>query len=174
MNLRFTVFSIALLALACIAAANPGVASGQTPNDNSKAATKNFSSAQNGTPAAHPGASQQTSSSENDVPDLSGVWSAPFVQDLATALGHQPPFTPYGADRFAKVDHLQEPMAKCLPIGPARGIQAGLMPFQFVQSRGVIALLFENQHAFRIIYTDGRKHNDDMDPSFWGDSDRAL
>ena len=172
MNRRFTILSTSLLVLLCVLGSEPEVASGQSLTASATAAAKDLPAAQNGTQTQQSGrpSATQTQSSGNDMPDLSGVWSAPFVPDLATALGHQPPFTPYGADRFAKVDHLQEPMAKCLPMGPARGIQAGLMPFQLVQSRGVIAILFENQHAFRIVYMDGRKYNDDMDPSFWGDS----
>jgi hypothetical protein len=103
-------------------------------------------------------------------PDLNGVWDAPFTPDLSKALGHQPPFTAYGAARFAKEDEIDDPLTKCLPIGPARGIQAGIMPFQIVQSPDVIAILFENQHTFRIIHTDGRSHPQDYDPTWFGDS----
>ncbi len=104
------------------------------------------------------------------APDLNGVWSGPFVPDLSKPLGHQPPFTPYAAGLFKKEDEIDDPLTKCLPIGPARGIQAGLMPFQIVQTSKVIAILFENQHTFRIINTDGRSHPKDIDPSWFGDS----
>ena len=80
-------------------------------------------------------------------PDLNGVWSAPFTPDISKTLGHQPPFTPYGAARFAKEDEIDDPLTKCLPIGPARGIQAGIMPFQIVQTPSVFTILFENQHT---------------------------
>jgi hypothetical protein len=103
-------------------------------------------------------------------PDLNGVWAAPFTPDLSKALGHQPPFTEYGAARFAKEDEIDDPLTKCLPIGPARGIQAGLMPFQIVQTPSVFTILFENQHTFRIIHTDGRSHPKDLDPTWFGDS----
>ena len=103
-------------------------------------------------------------------PDLNGVWSAPFTPDISKALGHQPPFTPYGAARFAKEDEFDDPLTKCLPIGPARGIQAGIMPFQIVQTPSVFTILFENQHTFRIIHTDGRSHPKDFDPTWFGDS----
>ena len=103
-------------------------------------------------------------------PDLNGVWSAPFTPDISKALGHQPAFTPYGAARFAKEDEVDDPLTQCLPIGPARGIQAGIMPFQIVQTPSVLAILFENQRTFRIIYTDGRGHPKDLDPSWFGDS----
>ena len=75
-------------------------------------------------------------------PDLNGVWSAPFTPDISKALGHQPPFTPYAADLFKKEDEIDDPLTQCLPIGPARGIQAGLMPFQIVQTPTVTAVLF--------------------------------
>jgi hypothetical protein len=104
------------------------------------------------------------------APDLNGVWSAPFTPDISKVLGHQPPFTPYGAARFAKEDEIDDPLTKCLPIGPARGIQAGIMPFQIVQTPSVFAILFENQHTFRIIHTDGRSHPKDLDPTWFGDS----
>lgn len=103
-------------------------------------------------------------------PDFNGVWSAPFTPDLSKALGRQPPFTPYGAARFAKEDEIDDPLTKCLPIGPARGIQAGIMPFQVVETPDVFAILFENQHTFRIIHTDGRAHPKDLDPTWFGDS----
>src|SRR6202162_2595975 len=103
-------------------------------------------------------------------PDLNGVWSAPFTPDISKAMGHQPPFTPYAAERFKKVDEADDPLSQCLPIGPARGIQAGIMPFQIVQTPSVLAILFENQRIFRIIYTDGRSHPKDVDPTWFGDS----
>jgi len=103
-------------------------------------------------------------------PDLNGVWSAPFTPDISKVLGHQPPFTEFGAARFAKEDEIDDPLTKCLPIGPARGIQAGIMPFQIVQTAAVFTILFENQHTFRIIHTDGRSHPKDLDPTWFGDS----
>jgi hypothetical protein len=110
------------------------------------------------------------SSQATAPPDLNGVWSAPFTPDLTKVLGHQPPFTPYAAARFAKEDEIDDPLTKCLPIGPARGIQAGIMPFQIVQTPAVFTILFENQHTFRIIHTDGRSHPKDLDPTWFGDS----
>ena len=105
-----------------------------------------------------------------NIPDLSGVWQAPYTPDLTKPLGHDLPFTAYGAERFKKVVHADDPASYCLPVGPARGIQAP-MPFQIVQSPGLVVLLYEYQHTFRLIYTDGRKHPDDLEPFRWfGDS----
>jgi hypothetical protein len=116
------------------------------------------------------GQSATGNSPSGKFPDLNGVWSAPFTPDISKAMGHQPPFTPYAAERFKKVDEADDPLTQCLPIGPARGIQAGIMPFQIVQTPSVLAILFENQRIFRIIYTDGRSHPKDLDPTWFGDS----
>lgn len=44
------------------------------------------------------------------------------------------------------------------------------MPFQIVQTPAVFTILFENQHTFRIIHTDGRSHTKEVDPTWFGDS----
>src|SRR5215471_14614378 len=96
-------------------------------------------------------------------PDLNGVWQGPYTPDLSRALptGETIPFTSYGAERFQKVDPATNPDGFCLPVGPARGFQSPA-PFQLVQNDSVIAVLFENQRIFRIIYIDGTKHPDDI------------
>src|SRR5512138_1951903 len=96
-------------------------------------------------------------------PDLNGVWQGPYTPDLSRALAPDQTisFTPHGAQRFEKVDPADNPDGLCLPVGPARGFQSPA-PFQIVQNDNVIAVLFENQRIFRIIYTDGTKHPDDV------------
>ena len=120
MNRKFTILNASLPVLLCLCAVTGNSVFGQTPSGRPSVAAKESPAVSNGLQSQQPAAGNtiHSQSSGDGVPDLSGVWSAPFVPDLAKPLGHQPPFTPYGADRFAKVDHLQEPMAKCLPIGP--------------------------------------------------------
>jgi hypothetical protein len=60
-------------------------------------------------------------------------------------------------------------MALCLMSGVPR-ISARPLPFQIVQTPGLMVFLYETHHAFRIIPTDGRPHPDDAEPSFLGDS----
>jgi len=104
-------------------------------------------------------------------PDLSGVWQAPYTPNLAEVLGRELPFTAYGLSRARAVDFSKDPTGFCLPPGPARSIQAP-MPFQVVQTPGVIVLAFEYQRIFRLIYTDGSKHPSGLDenPEFMGHS----
>jgi len=117
--------------------------------------------------AAAPLAAQQKHS------DLNGVWQGPYTPDLSRALspGETIPFTPYGDERFKKVDPANNPDGFCLPVGPARGFQSPA-PFQIVQNDDVIAILFENQRIFRIVYLNGEKHPEDINeyPEWMGHS----
>jgi hypothetical protein len=90
-----------------------------------------------------------------DPRDLNGLWQGPYTPDLARAYGKDLPLTAHGLERWKKVDTAVDPTGVCLPVGPARAIQAP-MPFQIVQTRDLAALLFEYQHTFRTIYLDGR------------------
>jgi hypothetical protein len=113
------------------------------------------------------------SEAQQKHPDLNGVWQGPYTPDLSRSLppGETIPFTPYGAERFKKVDPADNPDGLCLPVGPARGFQSPA-PFQLVQNDSVLAVLFENQRIFRIIYLDGTSHPEDIDdyPEWMGHS----
>jgi hypothetical protein len=105
------------------------------------------------------------------IPDLNGFWNNQYTPNLATALGHEPPYTPYGLERWKNVDTQNDPTAKCLPVGPSRAFTAPF-PFQVIQTSGMIAFLYEYQTIYRMIYTDGRPHPDDIFdyPEFMGHS----
>jgi hypothetical protein len=99
------------------------------------------------------------------APDLSGMWdgmgnSSNLVQAMK-AQGKDVPFTTLGAERLKKVDMAQNPNGFCLPPGPSRAI-TGPSPFQIVQHKDAVAILFENHFIYRLIYTDGSKHPDDI------------
>ena len=102
-------------------------------------------------------------SAQQKHPDLNGIWQGPYTPDLSRTLGQGQtiPFTTYGADRYKKVDPANNPDGFCLPVGPARGFQSPA-PFQVVQTDNTIAILFENQRIYRIFYTDGTKHPEDI------------
>jgi hypothetical protein len=105
------------------------------------------------------------------TPDLSGFWNNQYTPNLATALGHEPPYTPYGLERWTNVDTKDDPTGKCLPVGPSRAFTAPF-PFQVVQGPKMIALLFEYQTIYRMIYMDGRPHPPEIGdyPEFMGHS----
>ena len=67
-------------------------------------------------------------------PDLSGLWIA-MAADISVLLppGEKVMLTPYGAERYRKLDQADSPSYRCLPYGPTRGLQA-TNPFQIVQT----------------------------------------
>src|ERR1051325_10753311 len=95
-------------------------------------------------------------------PDFSGIWYAP-TPDISVALlpGQEISLTAYGAERYRKVDMANSPSYKCLPYGPVRSLQAS-NPFQIIQTADVFAILTEHID-YRLIYTDGRGHPEDID-----------
>ena len=104
-------------------------------------------------------------------PDLSGFWVNQYTPNLSVALGGEPPFTAFGAERWRTVDTSKDPTAICLPVGPSRGFTAPF-PFLLVQGADTIGILFEYQSIWRAIYMDGRTHPDDVAeyPYFMGHS----
>ena len=90
-------------------------------------------------------------------PDLTGVWFGGSMNDIGkdTLPGQQLILTPYGAERYKKVDHAKDPNAQCLPPGPTR-MTARAHPTMIMQRPDVVAIMSESEHIFRLIYTDGR------------------
>jgi hypothetical protein len=122
--------------------------------------------------------------------DLSGVWVAgaqPLLLGEAEAAkiraadkaAGRPPFKPepppYKPEYEAKRQEylarrgVDDPMARCLLTGVPR-VTVRPLPFQIVQTKDLVVILYEIHHAFRIIPTDGRPHPDDHEPSYMGDS----
>lgn len=100
---------------------------------------------------------------QNGHPDLTGVWFGGASGDLsrATLPGQELVLTAQGQQRWQTVDHAKDPNTRCLPPGPARMIMMA-HPFMVVQRPDVVAILTESQRTFRIIYTDGRGHPNDV------------
>jgi hypothetical protein len=94
-------------------------------------------------------------------PDFTGLWISPTA-DISVVLlpGEEISLTPYGAERYRKVDMANSPSYKCLPYGPTRGLQS-TNPFQIIQTPDLIAIITEHID-YRMIYTDGRGHPDDI------------
>jgi hypothetical protein len=108
-------------------------------------------------------------------PDLTGVWHPQGQSmDLSRLVipGDQMLLTPYGAERFKTVDHSKDPSVKCLPFGPVRAVCCLVHPNMIVQHPSVVTILTESQRTFRLIYTDGRGHPEDIEdyPDWFGSS----
>ena len=115
-------------------------------------------------------------------PDLSNVWQQELkfpdgrriigldLADVAPDI----PYQPWSKERyeFNKTGKGQalDPEASCLPAGVPRATGVPY-PIRFIQTPGLIVMLLEgNVHSYRMIFTDGREHPQDLNPTWMGHS----
>src|SRR5579883_334852 len=126
---------------------------------------------------------------QRSATDLSGVWfmrSGPNTRYLgATFMAQTPPMTPWAADKMK----LNRPSfgangvaASNDPVNPTTGDTVGCFPpgvpriylhpfpMEIIQTPGRVLMVYEFNHFVRQIFTDGRKHNTDLGPTWMGDS----
>jgi len=126
-------------------------------------------------------AAQQPTPSKNEKNfsprDLSGVWFIdPYYQNILPK--EDPPFRPEAAAIFNKTsyekshsdpDRGPDPAPRCLPPGvPRTGLQP--FPWEVVMARDRVVIIYEYQSLVRQIFTDGRGHPKDLDPTYMGNS----
>jgi hypothetical protein len=109
-------------------------------------------------------------------PDLSGVWQMEEAQsttfaNTASGKAEAPPLTPQAAALLdaRRAGMSADPTLQCMPMGLPRNMMTRL-PIEVIQTRGQVVLMFATGLRARRIYTDGRKHDDDIDPTFNGES----
>ncbi len=106
-----------------------------------------------------------------DVPgDDSGLFSKYLFNVLADFKPQDSPIRPEAAAIFKdrdKHDSADFPYSKCLPAGVPMD---ALLPFPFkiVQTPTLTLMLYESDSSIRQIYTDGRKHTPDPQPTWTG------
>jgi len=108
-------------------------------------------------------------------PDLSGYWvpsHAPQDKPIGNLGKDYPkyklPFTPAGeAAHKYNVEHTVDPEALCIVGGLPRHNASGL-PFQLLQGEDHTVFLYWYT-TYRLVPVDGRKHDPDPDPSFFGE-----
>lgn len=141
-------------------------------------------------------AAQSSKSAPTPGADLSGVWYPSSGSTLGAATPDNPgqqfvwldpegkpwkgplPMTPWGLERFkanrptgpktTEIDS-NDPDFQCFPSGVPR-IYLFLYPMEIIQSRGRVLQIFEYGHNIRQIFTDGRGHMQDAEPTWMGDS----
>lgn len=99
-----------------------------------------------------------------DPVDLSGLW---VISNRSVRGNLDENFAPLRDDAYltakgkaalAKVKPALDPSSMCLPSIPRQ--ISGPYPIEIVQRPGRVAMLFEWDTVFRLIYTDGRAHPD--------------
>lgn len=116
-------------------------------------------------------------------PDLSGIWQSSQLdinnftlegeertaQRRAANRGGGLPYTAEALQRVRALTEADDPMLRCVPRGIPRQV-GNPNPLQIVQTPGQIVILYEAEHRFRVLPTDGRPHPGDWFPTFMGDS----
>jgi len=99
--------------------------------------------------------------------DLTGVWIGPYTPNLARGMTLS--FQPGAEAAFKNHRGEDDPTARCLPPGVPRALGSPF-PIEILQDASSVTILYEYMHLIRRIPTDGRKHADDLDATFMGDS----
>ena len=117
---------------------------------------------------------------------FSGVWIVtsyrpttsvgPRQRIIRTVEGEIPPMQPWAAQLYEARIQAEErgvPVASlsanCVPTGVPHMMIGAPYPIQILQTPGQVTMLFEEMHAFRVIYMD-QAHPAEMEPSFLGHS----
>lgn len=111
------------------------------------------------------------------APDFSGVW---FIDEYRRNIlpKEDPPFQPWAEAKFKErqseklhqdPDSGPDPTERCIPPGiPREMLQP--FPWEIVQVRDRVIMIFEYQSLIRQIFTDGRGHPKDLEPTYMGNS----
>ena len=120
------------------------------------------------------------------TPDISGVWARnlgggtqipgrpPGPDFLSDSRKPEPAMTPWAEAQYKAnkaASGYDDPVFNCFPPGVPRIYAVdfnGVM--EIIQIPGRVLQIFEFDHHVRQIYTDGRKHDDTMAPTWMGDS----
>ncbi len=106
-----------------------------------------------------------------------GVWQIDWAALFGAGGRPEPPsLTPKYASGLKEFmasqkqgENVQNDNANCVPPGMPQIMQMPY-PLEFIYSPGRVTIAIETDSQVRRIYTDGRKHPDDPDPTFNGDS----
>jgi hypothetical protein len=104
----------------------------------------------------------------DDKPNLTGMWM--YGQD---PFPPEPMFTDWAANLVEerKKNHfIESPRFRCLPTSLPIPTHTPPVFGKFVHTPGLIVILYEGILGYRQIFTDGRDHPEDADPSWLGHS----
>ena len=119
-------------------------------------------------------------------PDLSGIWQGIGVSlfgetgEVRPGEGRSstwgppagpPPYQEWALSKVKELasDDRKDPNVQCKMSGTPR-ITGIPVPFEIAQTAKKTYILYESNHIYRIIPTDGRPHPADLDPTYMGDS----
>jgi hypothetical protein len=132
------------------------------------------------------GQSGTTMTQKPGAADLSGLWlihpsAGASAYSSFTFAKESPPMTPWGEEKYKAAKPVfgpnkttpkqsNDPVYGCFPPGLPR-IYLHPKPIEIVQLPNEVIMMYEFDRIVRHIYTDGRPHDEFLDPPLWmGDS----
>jgi hypothetical protein len=111
------------------------------------------------------------------LPDWSGVWTPNWTDQQAQVISNPPPWKPVVAAKIRQMiaddtaGHPAGLFVNCLPEGMPSWMLISHNAMEFLFTPGRLTILGESDgNRLRRIYTDGRGHPPDPDPTFHGHS----
>ena len=135
--------------------------------------TPNLSAPAPRTAAGRPdlsGGWQPTADPGDQAGGVEGIVAPKYQLNVMRDLNGAVPFQPWAAELFKQrqANKMRDnPMIQCLPAGVPR-LNAYIHPYKIVQTPDLLVVLYESQTMFRQIFTDGRSHPSEPEPSWLG------
>ena len=126
------------------------------------------------------------------TPDLSGMWRRTrrppdnkrkyTIFEIALSLTNdEPPMTAWGLEKFkaakpnvgphaVTIAESNDPTVNCFPPGVPKIYLMRGAPLEILQEPGRVMMYFEYDHFVREIFTDGRQHTPDLNPTWMGEA----
>lgn len=126
------------------------------------------------------------------TPDLSGMWRRTrhppdnkrkyTIFEIALSLTNdEPPMTAWGLEKFkaakpnvgphaVTIAESNDPTVNCFPPGVPKIYLMRGAPLEILQEPGRVVMYFEYDHFVREIFTDGRQHTPDLNPTWMGEA----
>jgi hypothetical protein len=123
--------------------------------------------------AAKPLSAEELARSWQEIARLPDLWQGTWqsISPIADDFSMTPDYTPAALDYIKRYKPVEDsPFANCKPLGMPFVENIGGMPMKFFQSPGMIAVYIESSGMTRFIHTDGRKHSEQPNPSYLGES----
>jgi len=126
------------------------------------------------------------------TPDLSGMWRRTrrppdnkrkyTIFEIALSLTNdEPTMTAWGLEKFkaakpnvgphaVTIAESNDPTVNCFPPGVPKIYLMRGAPLEILQEPGRVVMYFEYDHFVREIFTDGRQHTPDLNPTWMGEA----
>lgn len=113
-----------------------------------------------------------TYASLDALPDWGGVWvgEGAITKEEPKRKGEYLKAYEEQMEMRVKGIAIPNPFSNCLPRGMPSMMALGVYPIEFLFTPGRVTLHLETWMQWRFIWTDGRTHPEDLDPSFSGHS----